>query len=474
MAGALLAIYASLFPANPEVALLLDNYQLWLLVIPFGSTACLYMLYVAPLFRAKATVDTYRGKILDFPLYFVFITIFGWLSSFFQGVILLWIVAPHLPFRDILLGNFGVFGISFISMAIGYFLFEYLNRTYWIPKIFQNRLEYYKDQFQPSIHAKFRIYHLGFSVAPIIFLGWIIAWIDSNHQIISDAQYAYILIFIIFIIVTGTKITGIFSRLFQVPLLQARAATDRIAAGDFDVNVTVHSCDELGVLGERINDMAANLKGNAAHIQQLHQELEQTQREVIFTMGAIGESRSKETGNHVKRVAEYSCLLAKAYNLSIDQAELLKQVSPMHDIGKVAIPDAILNKPGRLSSEEFAVMKTHASIGYEMLCHSSRKLLKAAAIVAHQHHEKFDGSGYPVGLVGEQIHIYGRITAVADVFDALGSARVYKPAWRDEDIYALFREQSGRHFDPRLIELFFANLDGILTIRKKFADIENY
>ncbi len=188
-------------------------------------------------------------------------------------------------------------------------------------------------------------------------------------------------------------------------------------------------------------------------------------------MGAIGESRSKETGNHVKRVAEYSYLLAKAYGLSTQQAEILKQASPMHDIGKVAIPDAILNKPGRLSAEEFEVMKTHASIGHEMLGHSQRELLRAAAIVAHQHHEKFDGTGYPHGLIGEQIHIFGRITAVADVFDALGSARVYKPAWQDADIFALFRQQSGKQFDPKPIEIFFDNLNGICAIRDQFADM---
>ena len=149
---------------------------------------------------------------------------------------------------------------------------------------------------------------------------------------------------------------------------------------------------------------------------------------------------------------------------------MLKQASPMHDIGKVAIPDAILNKPGRLSLQEFEVMKTHASIGYEMLGHSRRELLLTAATVAHQHHEKFDGSGYPRGLAGEQIHIFGRITAVADVFDALGSARVYKPAWRDEDIFSFFRQQRGQHFDPKLIDLFFANMQAIDTIRNQFSD----
>ncbi len=157
----------------------------------------------------------------------------------------------------------------------------------------------------------------------------------------------------------------------------------------------------------------------------LAHEIVETQREVVFTMGAIGESRSKETGNHVKRVAEYSKILALAYGINKDEAELLKQASPMHDIGKIAIPDAVLNKPGKLNVQERRIMETHAKLGYNIISSSNRPLLKAASIVAHEHHEKWDGTGYPQGKIAADIHIYGRITAVADVFDAVGSDRVY-------------------------------------------------
>ncbi len=205
-------------------------------------------------------------------------------------------------------------------------------------------------------------------------------------------------------------------------------------------------------------------------VEQLHKEIEETQREVIFRMGEIGETRSKETGNHVRRVAEYSKLLALHSGLGDDEAELLKQASPMHDIGKVGIPDAILNKPGKLDAEEWIIMQAHAQIGRDMLMDSSRPLLKAAAIVAHEHHEKYDGSGYPQGLSGEDIHIYGRITALADVFDALGSERCYKKAWDEEKIFNLFKDEKGKHFDPKLIDIFFDNLDEFLAIRDKFND----
>jgi HD-GYP domain-containing protein (c-di-GMP phosphodiesterase class II) len=213
------------------------------------------------------------------------------------------------------------------------------------------------------------------------------------------------------------------------------------------------------------------VKDATEEIRNLNKEIEDTQKEVVFTMGAIGESRSKETGNHVKRVAEYSKLFALCYGLSEEKAELLKMASPMHDIGKVAIPDSILKKPGKLTKDEFEIMKTHADLGYEMLKYSDRDILKTASIVAYEHHEKWDGTGYPRGLSGEDIHIYGRITALADVFDALGSQRVYKEAWEDERIFTLFKEESGKQFDPKLVDIFFENLDSFLSIREKFKDV---
>ena len=149
------------------------------------------------------------------------------------------------------------------------------------------------------------------------------------------------------------------------------------------------------------------------------------------------------------------------------RSRIIKYASPMHDIGKIGIPDSILNKPGKLTYEEFEIMKEHANIGYEMLKNSNRPILQTSAIVANEHHEKWDGTGYPNGLAGENIHIFGRITAIADVFDALGSERVYKRAWTLDKILELFEEQKGKHFDPNLINLFFDNLDEFLEIRNK-------
>ena len=210
---------------------------------------------------------------------------------------------------------------------------------------------------------------------------------------------------------------------------------------------------------------------NVTDLVKMNEEIINTQKDIVYKMGEIGETRSKETGNHVKRVAEYSYLLAIESGLSEEEAEILKIASPMHDIGKVGIPDNVLKKPGKLDLNEWKIMQTHAELGYEMLKGSPRPILKAAAIVAKDHHEKWDGSGYPNGTSTDHIHIYGRITAIADVFDALGSKRVYKDAWDLDKILALFKEERGQHFDPKLVDIMFDNLDKFLEIRDKYQDV---
>ncbi len=202
----------------------------------------------------------------------------------------------------------------------------------------------------------------------------------------------------------------------------------------------------------------------------LQDEIKQTQREIILTLAETGEMRSKETGNHVKRVAKYSEVIGSAYGLSPDELDLLKDSSPMHDIGKIAIPDSILLKAGPLTDKEREVMKTHTTLGYEMLKHSGRALIKAAAVVANQHHEKWDGTGYPNKLKGSETHIFGRITALADVFDALVCRRVYKAAWPQKKVDDFFGEEKGHHFDPDLIDIYWKVKDKLIDISVQFDD----
>ena len=200
----------------------------------------------------------------------------------------------------------------------------------------------------------------------------------------------------------------------------------------------------------------------------LNQEIIDTQEDLIYRLGDVVESRSNEAGNHIRRMSEVCYLLAKKIGLPEKECILLRQAAPMHDIGKVATPDAILLKPGRLDDNEMTVMKNHAEIGYKILHGSNRAILQNAAIISQQHHEKFDGSGYPQQLQGEDIHIFARIVAVADVFDALTHKRCYKEAWPIEKVISTMNESSGSHFDPKILEVLMDNLDLAIAINHKY------
>ena len=200
------------------------------------------------------------------------------------------------------------------------------------------------------------------------------------------------------------------------------------------------------------------------------EEVEATQREIILTMAEAGEARSKGTGLRTRRISEYCQLLSQQYGLSESDADVVKLSSPMYDIGKIAIPDSILLKPSKLDEAEWAVMKTHPTLGHDMLKHSERGLLHAAAIIAWQHHERWDGTGYPCGLAGDAIHIFARITALADVFDALASDRPWRKAWQMDRVVKLIEEERGKHFDPVLAGILLGNVDAFVAIRNARRD----
>ncbi len=194
-------------------------------------------------------------------------------------------------------------------------------------------------------------------------------------------------------------------------------------------------------------------------------ELEDNQKEMIYMLTELMEATSDETGKHIRRMAETSRLLATYHgSLTKEDAEIIFHAAPMHDIGKMTIPQDILHKPGRYTEEEFEVMKTHTYNAYELLCCSKRKLLKSAAIIAHEHHEKWNGTGYPRGLKGEEIHIYGRIVALADVFDALTHARRYKQAWTIDDAVNYIKDHRDTQCDPELVDIFIEHLDKFVAI----------
>lgn len=200
------------------------------------------------------------------------------------------------------------------------------------------------------------------------------------------------------------------------------------------------------------------------------QELRDSRLQIIRCLGTAAEYKDNEVGLHVIRMSYYTRILAHWLGYSNEAADELLHAAPMHDIGKIGIPDHILQKPGKLSAQEWEIMRTHTLIGARIIGQHSHGLLKLAHTIALYHHEKWDGSGYPNQIAGEEIPLVGRIAAVADVFDALTAERPYKKAWSVDEALALFEEQKGKHFDPRIVELLFENLPKILAIKERFKD----
>ncbi|BCS52040.1 two-component system response regulator [Geobacter sp. SVR] len=200
-------------------------------------------------------------------------------------------------------------------------------------------------------------------------------------------------------------------------------------------------------------------------------ELNDTRLQIIRRLGRAAEYKDNETGMHVIRMSRYSQLISQEYGLSHGEAELVLHAAPMHDVGKIGIPDRILLKPAKLDDKEWSIMRAHSYIGYRIIGDHPGELLKAAAIAAYTHHEKWDGSGYPRRLKHEDIPLIGRIIAVADVFDALTSVRPYKAAWPVEEAVTEIRRCSGSHFDPALVEAFTRRMPEILEVKQQFADV---
>jgi len=224
---------------------------------------------------------------------------------------------------------------------------------------------------------------------------------------------------------------------------------------------------KLSAANRKLTDQAAWL---AEGVRLATAEVRARERETVMCLAKAAEYRDADTGMHILRMSHFSWLIARELKLSLQDQELLLDAAAMHDIGKVAIPDRILLKPGKLNSEELSVMRSHAVLGYELLKASTSPLLRAGAAIALGHHEKYDGSGYPQGLKGQEIPIFSRIVAVADVFDALTSSRPYKRAWEVDEAAEFLRAGRSAHFDPQCVDAFLGAWPEVLEIRQRFQD----
>lgn len=217
-------------------------------------------------------------------------------------------------------------------------------------------------------------------------------------------------------------------------------------------------------------ERTASLRKALEHMAEAQRTAYQAQLETVERLAILAEYKDKVTARHIQRMSEYSAVIARGLNLPPAEVELILHASRMHDVGKIAVPEAILRKPSELDSQEWKVMRQHSAIGSRILENSSSQILQAGRVIALHHHERWDGAGYPSGLSGSDIPLWGRICAVADVFDAVTSERPYKPAFPNDEALQLLRDGKGKHFDPRVIDVFFECLDDILAIQKKFKD----
>jgi putative two-component system response regulator len=269
----------------------------------------------------------------------------------------------------------------------------------------------------------------------------------------------------------------------DVPIVMITAANDTpvrhraLDLGATDFVTTPVDVYEMKARLANLLELRRSSQGLRDHNQILAEEvakatsvIAQREHELIVRLSKAAEFRDPETGAHISRMANYSLIIAEGLRLTAEECDLILQSAPMHDVGKLGIPDGILLKPGKLDADEFAIMQTHTTIGHAILRDSSSQLIALGAEIALTHHEKFDGSGYPAGLAGETIPLPGRIVAVADVFDALTSERPYKPAWTVERARALLEENRGSHFDPACVDAFLADWERALEVRERFAD----
>jgi putative two-component system response regulator len=234
--------------------------------------------------------------------------------------------------------------------------------------------------------------------------------------------------------------------------------------------------DELKRYQAHLEDMCeertASLRQALEQMAQAQRLAYQAQLETVERLATLAEYKDKVTGRHIQRMSEYCAVIARGLKLPDAEVELILHGSRMHDVGKIAVPDAILRKPGSLDSAEWKVMRAHSIIGSVILDNSSSKILQAGRLIALHHHERWDGRGYPSGLTGTDIPLWGRICAVGDVFDAVTSERPYKPAFPNDEALQLLKDGRGTHFDPRVVDVFFECLDEILAIQQKYRDSE--
>lgn len=324
--------------------------------------------------------------------------------------------------------------------------------------------------FETSLFGEERV-GVSFQFSP---LSWTIAVTEARDRYFSDiALFQKVMIIIIFSAVfILTIFVYILVGLVIRPVERLTTAIMSISTTrDFTRRVLVEQVDEIGMLANEFNNLVhrvqqdqQQLERTARHEADAREMAIQREEETLSILGRVADFRDEETGRHQKRIGHVSALFATYLGMTVEEQKKLLYSAPLHDIGKIGIPDAILQKPDSLTTEEFEIMKQHPLIGYELLKDTRGKYLAEGATIALTHHERWDGSGYPAGLSGNDIPRSGRIVAIADVVDALFSSRVYKKPWTVSAVMDHVREQRGKHFDPELVDILLDHQDLFLQV----------
>lgn len=310
-------------------------------------------------------------------------------------------------------------------------------------------------------------------------VGTVLGAVDMSMEIgiyqkfVLKNSYIIIGALSLFALIIVFNMFHVIDRYISKPLLNIIDEATKAYLSHVSIDTKKYESKEIEEVACNVNKFNKTVIENEKELQEknrelelLNEEIESTLKETMLAIGQIEELRSEVTREHTKRVAIISTMIAKEYGLNEEQLKLIEIASPLHDIGKVGIADAILNKPDTLTNEEFEIIKSHALFGYNILKNSNRDVLKTAATIAYEHHERYDGKGYPRGLKGEETNVYARIVGIVDVFDALLSRRVYKEAWPKEDAMAFFKEQRGKHFEPKLVDILLENFDYYARIHR--------
>ena len=438
-------------------------------LLSFVVPSVLATIYLFPVYRACHTgahspsFSLAQRRLLNMPLVVGLIGMIGWLIvilGFVPGAI-----GNQVPFvlGTIARYTLDMFLTGSLVFVISYYLLEFISRKYFIPRFFPGgKLSECSGTLTLSIRARFYIFFFAVAIYPMLLMLGVVRAMGDETQ--AGDKLASVTILVGVALLVGAFLTYLISGSYQVPLVEMKHAAQRVQASDYEINIAVVSNDEVGNLGETLNEMAVELKESAILRAILHEQIVRDAAALVLAYDATiaGWShaldlRDKETEGHTLRVAEMALALARAMGLSEAELTHLRRGALLHDIGKMGIPDSILHKPAQLTDEEWRIMRRHPTYAYEML--SPIDYLRPALDVPYCHHEKWDGSGYPRGLKGEQIPLIARIFAVADVWDALRSDRPYRAAWPEDKVRNNIREQAGTHFDPTPVEVFLRLTD---------------